>query len=148
MDTSTNAGTSQPQIPHQRAPQGGIAVVVAHDEDRPDAVLYGAHQALERGLPLELVLPRVPADDKAHCLAAMDRALLVARTVAPRLEVRVHLGAEDLAGWIERVGVPVDVVVVSRAEVAQLASQGKATGDLDETERAMLSLPGCEVVVV
>lgn len=147
MDTSTNPETSRPRIPHQRTPHGGIAVVVGRDEECPDAVLYGAHVALERGLPLELVLPHVPDDDKAHCLAAMDRALLVARTVAPRLEVRVHLGAADLAGWIERVGIPVDVVVVGRAEAALLAGSGEAA-DPDDPERAMLSLPGCEVVVV
>ncbi len=148
MDTGINAGTTQPQIPRQRATHGGVAVVVGRDEDCPDAVLYGAHAALERGLPLELVLPHLPDDDKAHCLAAMDRALLVARTVAPRLEVRVHLGAEDLAGWIERVGIPVDVVVVGRAEAAQFAASGEAAEDPDDPERAMLSLPGCEIVVV
>jgi hypothetical protein len=148
MDTGTNAETSRQQIPHQRAPHGGVAVVVGRDEERPDAVLYGAHAALERGLPLELVLPHLPDDDKAPCMAAMDRALLVARTVAPRLEVRVHLGAEDLRSWIERVGIPVDVVVVGRAEAAQFAASDEATGDPDDPERAMLSLPGCEIVVI
>ena len=119
-------------------------MVIGMDEEPTRSVLYGARVANDRGHHVDLLL-RDPSDETASSLAVMDRALHIARMAYPRLEVRVHLGAQDLHTWLHALSFPVDLVVLGTAEAAQLAAQGDGSAG---PGRAMLALPGCEVVVV
>ena len=119
-------------------------MVIGMEEQPARAVLYGARVANDRGHHVDLLL-RDPSDDTASSLAVMDRALHIARTAYPRLEVRVHLGAQELRTWLHGLSLPVDLVVVGTAEAARLVASADGS---DGSGRAMLALPGCEVVVV
>lgn len=145
MGTRSDRASTYARVPRQRVPVAGVAVLVGLGEESAEAIRYGARQAARRGVPVELVLPRVPSEGKAHCLAAMDEALLLARAVSPQLEVRVHVGGEDLVDWLQRFEVPVNVVVIGQADAEVLAA---SHDEADDPQRAMLSMPGCQVVVV
>lgn len=144
MRASKKERTARPRVPGQRSPVGGVAVMVSA-RGCSTALLHGARAAHDRGVPLELLLPHVSAQDKATCFAVMDQAVLDARKMFPGLEVRVHVGEDDLSFWLQCSGVPVDLVFLSKAEAALLASSEK---DPEDPERMVLSLPGCRVVVV
>lgn len=66
------------------------------DSDTPlDAVVVVAREAARRRVPLELTVPDAPAEqshaEKAHLMQRIDRALELARDVAPQLEIRLPL---------------------------------------------------------
>ena len=99
MRASRNERTTRPRVPGQRSPVGGVAAVVSV-QGSSTALLHGARAAHDRGVPLELLLPHVAAQDKATCFAVMDQALLDTRKMFPGLEVRVHVGEDDLSFWL------------------------------------------------
>jgi hypothetical protein len=91
------ARASIPRQPDRR--QGGIVVAVVTGDSSVNTVLAGARLAHERGEPLDLVMFTDADRPLARCMAAVDNALVTARTAFPRLEVRVHLGLTDGPGW-------------------------------------------------
>jgi hypothetical protein len=132
------ATAAHPRIPRQRGADHEVVVVVSLDEDPTNAVLYGGRAAVERGLPLHLVLFHAAGRAVARCMAVMDGALDVARRAFPRLEVRVHLDVVNAKGWAEHLERPVELVVVGPRLAADLASPRMGRN----------RLAGCPVVVV
>jgi hypothetical protein len=77
-----------------------------------NVVLAGAKIASDAEQPLDLVMFTEPDRSLRSSMVVIDRALTVARTAFPRLEVLVDLGLRDTRGWEQLVSGQISEVVV------------------------------------
>lgn len=131
------AHAGPPGLPHQHHGPEVVAVLSMQDEPVATAVA-GARVAAQRALPLDLVMLADPEHDTAHQMAAVDQALVAARTAFAHLEIRVHLGVADLDAWL--------VERQSTAAVEALVAGPHAAAEL--SDRPGPARPGRRPVVV
>lgn len=83
-------------LPLQRSPRAAILVLIAAAEPVTAVVRRGSEAARDAHLPLEIVVLAADGTTSAACMATMDEALQLARSVAPGLAIRAE--TSGLAG--------------------------------------------------
>jgi len=98
-EASTRAGGSGPRrdlptagelhVPRQRGPRRAVLVLLEPHEPQAELVELAARTADRQGAPLVIAVLTAGIHVGAPCMAALDRALQIARDAAPHLSVRV-----------------------------------------------------------
>jgi hypothetical protein len=113
-------GTAPRFVPRQRdRRRGDVVAVVVSGDHCANTVLAAAKIASDGEQPLVLVTFTDPERSPRSTMVTVDRALTVARTVFPLLEVRVELGLADTPGWDRSISGRVARVVVDPAVAAR-----------------------------
>ena len=124
---STRLGAAGSEVPRQReSGNRDVVVVVVSGDDSVNAVLAGAKMASDGEQPLALVNFADPDRSMQSNMVAVDRALTVARTAFPRLEVMVDHGLRDEPGWEQGFPAQVTQVVVDPSVAARWSGRDEA----------------------
>jgi uncharacterized protein GlcG (DUF336 family) len=83
-----------PGAARQRATQDEtVLVLLSAVEAHVAQIRRGAQEASARRLPLQIAVLGIRDEGAARCMAAMDDAVMMARRIAPEVEIRVETEA-------------------------------------------------------
>jgi hypothetical protein len=82
-------------VPLQRTPGTAVLVLLTVTEPQADAVRRGSEAARDGQMPLEIVVLAPEGTSSRACLATMDDAVQLARSIAPQLEIKAETSGLD-----------------------------------------------------
>src|SRR5688572_3186597 len=84
----SRARAGAPAVPPQRSPGTAVLVLLTVTEPMSAAVRRGSEAARDEHMPVEIVVLAPEGTSSAACLATVDAAVGLARSIAPELEIR------------------------------------------------------------
>lgn len=89
------ASAAAASLPLQRTPRAAILILLRVTEPVTDVVRRGSEAAHDAHLPLEIVVLTPDGTASHACMATMDEAVQLARSVAPDVQIRVETSSLD-----------------------------------------------------
>jgi hypothetical protein len=85
--------SSTARVPRQRSRRQTVLVLLTVHEPSTEVVRFGSRAAETLDIPVLIAMLAPDGSKTAQCMAAMDKAVEVARSTAPRIEIRVETSA-------------------------------------------------------